>query len=101
MRYGPAHHLWQSEQVGYFRPVEDLCALVSHTPTWVLTGSRDTCTEPVRSLLPTLREHGPVDLTVVAGLGLHAASNLETQDAICDNIADWVARSVTSMEPRS
>ena len=99
VRYGPASHLWRWEQAEYLRPVEDLCELVSCTPTWMLMGSRDTCSEPVQSLLPRLRGHGHVDVTVIAGLGLHAQSNLETQDAICDNVADWVARSVTSREP--
>ena len=101
MRYGSAHHLWRSEQAEYLHPVEDLRELVSRTPTWLLMGSRDACTEPVRSLLPTLQEHGHVDLTVIAGLGLHAAATPETQDAICNNVADWVARSVTRVNART
>jgi alpha/beta superfamily hydrolase len=98
VRYGSAYQVVWSEQAERGHPIKDLSELVSLTPTWLLMGSKDNCTDPVRELLPRLQERGDVDLTVIDGLGLRAATTPETQDAICDNIVAWLARSVARVD---
>jgi alpha/beta superfamily hydrolase len=98
VRYGSAHGTGWMEQTTYEQPIPALGELVSSTPTWLLMGSHDACTKPVHRLLPTLRERGPVEVTVIDGLMLQAQTTPEAQDAICDNIVAWVERSLSRLE---
>jgi len=96
-RYGPARPLWDTEEDEGGHGAADLGEMVSRTPTWLLMGSDDTCTEPVRALLPDLQQRGDVEISVVDGVVLRTASTPEAHQAIRDNVVSWVARSMTRL----
>jgi alpha-beta hydrolase superfamily lysophospholipase len=96
-RYGPATRIDFARMEGN-HPSVDLENLVANTPTWILVGSKDSCTEPVRELLPLLQTKGHVELEVVEGMALHGAADAGAQRIILDGMRAWVRRCVETAE---